>query len=262
MDNKCYKNLCKLDLPEIDAFDLNSIVERDYSIKHLNINKNSCFGDKWANFCWVMTPYFIYYTLIRNLMLNDILIYCDADIFFFNSPELLVNDKPVGIHTHRYGGKFTNEHKPGWFNVGVLTFNPTDIAVDVSESWKMWLMNPQNRYAKEFGVCGDQKYLELFPYLWGYDNICVLDEDLNIGHIAPWNFNKGISHHPTKKWHIVYKKKTQPVVFFHFARFWSDGKTYVDCGGGEWSPANDKTILPYYEMYFEYIRKSYKMLGL
>lgn len=260
LDDKCYYELNKLDLPEVDTFLLSDLEDRDDFLKEAKNFKPGAYGDAWANYCWLLTPYFVHYILTRNLMYNEMLVYCDADIFFFDTPDKLLNNKAVGIHTHRYGGEFTEAYDPGWYNVGVMTFNPTDKAVDIAESWKLWLLNPHNKYAKQYGKCGDQKYLELFPKLWGMDDICILDEDLNIGHIAPWNFDKGIHHHPDKKWHIVYKRKTQPVVFFHFARFWSDGKTYVDCGKGEWNPTEDVNILKYYEHYFQYICQGFKMI--
>jgi len=47
-------------------------------------------------------------------------------------------------------------------------------------------MDPNNRWHKTHGLCGDQKYLELFFDLFESKNIKILDE--NIGHGAPWNF--------------------------------------------------------------------------
>ena len=91
-------------------------------------------------------------------------------------------------------------------------------------------MSPNNPFYAGYGQCGDQKYLELFPSIFGKDNVCIIDE--NIGHLAPWS----ASFHEYRDEKIVWESRDQDLYFFHFAHFVPDFKSdsYKTSYNREW----------------------------
>lgn len=216
----------------------------------------SNYGDQYSQFCWTLTPVFIHHLLTKVLKRNTHLTYFDADLFFYHSPEIIFEvcaNYNVGIHKHRFTGTYdpkTND--VGEFNVGCVYFKNNTEGIKVSTWWKNCLLDPSNAYYKQYGTCGDQKYLDLFIPLFNIgdeQNICVFDDDSRIGHGAPWNF--GQYGFPT--WaSIKYKGIEQPLLFNHFSHFVLKADGWQSSYKGEWKPEDwDPEIKKYYEHYYK-----------
>lgn len=242
---------------------LSDFEKRDPELLKAKSNPPRNYGTEHANYCWCLTTYFTNYILRNKITAGDMLYYVDSDIFFYHSPQIIescIGKKSVGIHTHRFGGIYDDKNEVGWYNVGVVGFRNDSIGVEVSNSWKRWMLTMDHLFYQEYGTCGDQKYLNLFLKLWGGDNVSVFDEVIGLtgsrcGHLAPWNCD-GLSHPGN---YIIINKHGhhEPVVFFHFSHFTVDatGNEWSDSINGEWNPTkNNSYIEAYYKEYFQVIQ--------
>ncbi len=137
---------------------------------------------------------------------NDI-VYVDSDILFHKNIDVIydaIGDNSVGIFRHR---QFTSPRPEGFFNVGVVYFKSDDIGRYVSSWWEDAVLNKR---LPEFATCGDQKYLDVFPYM------CKgkLFIDGNIGHGAPWLWQL---YSPVRDGVISWEGEEQELIFSHFS---------------------------------------------
>jgi len=258
MDKKIFDAITKIDDNRLIPILLSDLESIDTELRQAKNNPASKYGTQYSQYCWSLTPYFINYILNNYLFEDEYLIYCDSDIYFYESPQKIIdviNNKSVGIHTHRFGGEYNENQDVGWFNVGVTIFKKDKIGLSISESWKNWLLTTSHPFYQKYGTCGDQKYLELFIRYWKND-VCIFDQNTEIGHLAAWNCSNLV--HP-KKGYIIYKGVEQKVYFYHFSHFVEDlqSNTWKDHikEPPEWLPSSDLNIKPYYEDYFYTIKK-------
>lgn len=175
------------------------------SIEAYNVANATGKKPEDIQFIWSLTPLFTWYVLSQNKV-SEIL-YVDADCYFFNDWNKVfnatsLNDKSIGLVRHRI------PYNPavGEYNVGIVYFKNDTPGYTAASSWKNWVTGLDTTFHKEFGICGDQKYLELFVILWSND-VCVLD-DVNIEHGAPWNY--------------PYNSFTKDISYWHFSNFKPD----------------------------------------
>jgi hypothetical protein len=165
-------------------------------------------------FCWTCAP-----ALVRQMVESrpdkEVVVYVDADLYFFSSPQLLLDELGDGgnilIHEHRYSAdRRLYESSSGRFNVGFVAFVVGEEARSCVNRWRSQVLDkcvldPDN------GFCGDQGYLNEWPGL--YPGLRILR---NIGGgVAPWNLRSykvaGSVTRPTVD--------KVPVVFFHYHAF-------------------------------------------
>lgn len=255
MDTETYASLKTLNLDNIVAIPISWLEGNDEKLRQAKNNPPSLYGNQYSQYCWALTPYFINYVLKRYIPDNEPLMYIDSDIVFYQSPQLILNDMgqhSIGIHGHRGEAKYDTLTNPvGEFNVGVVVIRNNKIGIEASEWWKDCLLNPNNRYYKIYGTCGDQKYLDLFIPL--FKDVCVFDR-MNCGYLAPWCYDN-VSYPEEGK--IIFKGITQPVVFYHFSHFICNigADTWSDSIKGEWNPCRIPEVKKYYEDYFENIKQ-------
>lgn len=239
MDEKTFDKLKELNLPNVIPYSLKELEDNDRTLVAAKSNPARDYGDSHSQYCWCLTPYFVNHVL-NSLNDDEPLLYCDADIYFYSSPASIIacmdkSNKSVAIHTHRFSGQYDDTISSGWYNVGVMAFKKNVVGCDVSKKWKSWLLDTSNPYYQQYGTCGDQKYLNLFPKLWG-GNICVFDEECSILHLAAW---------------CTEKRPEQEPMFYHFSHFVAEADTWRDSIKGEWNPSKVDYIHPLYVEYFE-----------
>jgi hypothetical protein len=210
-----------------------------------------------AEYCWTCTSSVIEY-VFENYNVPDCT-YLDADLYFYNSPEILLRelkgDKNVLITEHRFSklAKFFEKKRAGRFCVQLITFTDSPVSRKILNIWKGqcidWCFD---RY--EDGKFGDQKYLDPWPE--NYNNVHIL-ENLG-GGVAPWNIGQfrivkkensivGINRSDGKKFDLVF-------YHFHFVRPMKNG--FIDIGWNYLSVSTVKELyLPYLKRVFE-IEKS------
>lgn len=247
LDNETYDAVYKFDNFknhtaewDITAVPIQFLQQNDTNLVKLkNSGHTSNYGNAYSQFCWALTPYFTH--LLLNTCDIPSLLYCDADLYFYQSPQLIFDackNKSVGIHTHGFSSYNPETNDVGEFNVGCVYFKNDAKGIEVATWWKNCMLNPENEHAAKYGTCGDQKYLDLFIPLFGAENIAVFDRDTNpiIKHGAPWNYG---NHNYNE------------LVFNHFSHFNTDfNGNWRSSNNGEWKPEEThQAVREFYEQY-------------
>ena len=222
-----------------------------------------------AEYCWTCTSYVILY-VIQTFKVQSCT-YLDADLFFFGSPEILLNEIPekksVLITEHRYSrlAQKYEEKRAGRFCVQFITFHDTPESIAILKKWIVQCIDwCYSRY--EDGKFGDQKYLDIWPL--EYPEVHVLQ---NIGGgVAPWN---------AMQYDFIFKDgkiagrvhgsdEHFEVIFFHFHFVRITDKGFADLGwnrlskdvkDGFYKPYIDKIVCK--EKYLESTFPEYKRLN-
>lgn len=206
-----------------------------------------------AEYCWTSTSSTIEYVLNNYNVQNCT--YIDADLFFYNSPSVLIDElkdeKTVLISEHRYSmiSRLFEEKRAGRFCVQFITFGNDEKSRIVLRRWKDQCIDwCYARY--EDGKFGDQKYLDKWPSL--YKNVKISE---NIGGgVAPWNIKQyiflrgddkltGVDIKTGKHFDLIY-------YHFHFVRFMDN--RYVDLG---WNVIPKDSLNDLYRNYINTIIK-------
>lgn len=203
---ECYKILDTLCLENVTLISLEEFEDKEL----LQVKPDRSKGE----YCWTSTSSTILYCLEKfNL---DSCTYLDADIYFFNSPDILleeVKDKSVLITSHRFTSKYDTASLNGKYCVQFMFFRNDENGLRALRWWRNSCLDwCYNRH--ENGKFGDQKYLD--DWLERFDGVVELHH-LG-GGVAPWNVQQYIvKQDDGKKWLIEIKSKKQyPIIFYHF----------------------------------------------
>lgn len=213
-------------------------------------------------FCWTCAPALMA-RMVDIHAEKDVVVYVDADLYFFASPQLLLDELGDGgnilIHEHRYSADRRHyESSSGRFNVGFVAFVVGDEARACVQRWRRQVLDkcvldPDN------GYCGDQGYLNEWPDR--YEGLRILE---NIGGgVAPWNLLSykvaGDALHPSVD--------GIPVVFFHYHAFRTVAVNFVGnvaaipAWGYEFSKQAQKLLFSRYSRQIRRISKKAAALG-
>jgi hypothetical protein len=165
-------------------------------------------------FCWTCTPV-LAARMVEAHDQDDVVVYLDADLYFFATPQLLLDelrgDGSILIHEHRYSEDRKHyEPSSGRFNVGFVAFVVGQEARACVQRWRgqvldKCVLDPEN------GYCGDQGYLNEWPDR--YQGLRIL-KNLG-GGVAPWNLlNYRVAGDVLNP-----SVDDTPVVFFHYHAF-------------------------------------------
>ncbi|WP_052447402.1 hypothetical protein [Clostridium polynesiense] len=137
-------------------------------------------------YSWTLKPVFIEY-LIENHGV-DSLIYCDADIFLYSSPEDLIEEwKGHSVFMCRQRRDYEEEKMYGGFQSSLIGFKNTINSLSIIKWWKekclKWCYAMPDIENKLFS---DQRYLDEIPLLFS-DIKLIEHPGINS---APWNINK------------------------------------------------------------------------
>lgn len=220
LDNSIHKTISH---PNIITYHINDFLNTDKNLQNAKQNppsreaiinaNNNYFLAQEIQFTYLLASYFTDYCI--NYLDSDIL-YVDSDIYFFDDwskLQKITSTISVGLVENR----LPFDHNNGKYNVGIVYFKNDIIGKQCADFWKNCLLFPTNKYAKEYGTCGDQKYLELFPLL--FKNVESIDN--YFGHLAPWNIN----YHNYIDNKIIWKQNIQDLMYYHFSNFKFDFDT-------------------------------------
>lgn len=165
-------------------------------------------------YCWTATPATILFAIKKYSL--DICTYLDSDIYFFSSPEILLNEiggNSVMLSPHRYSKNYDRSSTNGIYCVQFITFKNDERGLRALNWWKdscyEWC------YARaEDGKFGDQKYLDnmikKFPGIYELRHMG--------GGVAPWNVQR---YRIFKKGRLLFGHEIQTgsefdIIFYHF----------------------------------------------
>lgn len=200
-----------------------------------------------AEYCWTCTSSTILHVLTHFNV--DNCTYIDADLFFYSSPEVLINemgDNSVLITEHRYTPKYDRSAIAGTYCVQFITFKKNEAGLTALNWWVnaclTWCFD---RY--EDGKFGDQKYLD--DWTTRFRGVHVL-QHLG-GGLAPWNIQQYnilkskdsqielIENSTNKKFNAVF-------YHYHYVRFYSN--LLVDLG---WFKLQKNVVNTFYANYIK-----------
>lgn len=242
LDEELYENLRDRHLKGVVLFRLSVLEDLHNEITYARTLPATQWGGQASTFVWTLCVWFYEYVL-NTLRDDEVLLYVDSDIYFYESPQLLLDtmkEASFGIHTHRFSGPYSNKHITGYFNVGVVGLRHDPYGIEIARKWKGWMMQPDNEYSKIYGRTGDQGWVSLL-YEQYIDKTCVFD----------WEWSKDRQHGAPWAVHDIEGKK---VVFWHFSHFTLTEDGYRDNTHNEWHPTREKGVKKFYDDYHEVIR--------
>ena len=208
-NDRCYEILTSLHLEKITVISLKEF--EDAALLKIKPTRTK------AEYCWTCTPSTILF-IINNYHVDNCT-YIDSDLFFFSSPQILMDemgDHSILITPHRYTIKYDQSKKSGIYCVQFVVFKNDENALKALKWWRNacleWCFN---RF--EAGKFGDQKYLD--DWTERFDGVYV-SENLGAG-VAPWNMQQYIFS-KTKDAIVgteIVTGNTFDVIFFHFHSF-------------------------------------------
>ncbi|MBR0599532.1 hypothetical protein [Sinanaerobacter chloroacetimidivorans] len=211
-DDICYDILVDMKLDKAEVISLKQFETEDL----LKVKQNRTK----AEYCWTCTPWVIRYVLDHYNV--DMCTYIDADLFFFQSPDILlteIRDKEdsVIITEHRFKKdhnyeKLVQDH--GKYCVEFNTFKNDEKGNLVLNWWKdrclEWCY-----FTKNGDLLGDQKYLD--KWTSQFEGIHEL-QNLG-GGVAPWNLDQyNLCKIEGKKIKLIEKISGNEfdLIFYHF----------------------------------------------
>lgn len=177
------------------------------------------------------TPLLIRYVMNRLATPGSVSIYLDADLYFYNDPQLVIyamGTDSVGIIEHRYPDSVAKKlAKYGRFNVGWVGFKDDKAGRKVLD----WYASKTLEWCSdkpEDGKYADQGYLDWFPEFQG---VAILQSPgFNL---APWNTKRHNLSLPLQERKLggsfdsTLQVDGKPFVFFHFHGLRAVGNWFV-----------------------------------
>ena len=205
-DDRSYSVLQKLDLQYATIISLKEF--EDAELLRVKPTRSR------AEYCWTSTSSTILYILEKYRV--GMCTYLDADMMFFESPEVLFDEMgndSVMITEHRYSPRYNKEALSGKYCVQFVSFKNDERGLAVLRWWRdrciEWC------YARfEDGKFGDQKYLD--DWTTRFNGVHEL-QHLG-GGMAAWNVQQYDVFEKNGRLFGREKKNGQefPVIFYHF----------------------------------------------
>ena len=202
-DDLSYKQLCAFNDPDFRPISLNEFLQDDVSLRAARKNRSLV---EFYFSCTASLPLFVFG---RDPEINQVT-YLDADLFFFNNPQLVFNEisfASIAIIPHHFPDHLRNLEAMGIFNVGWVSFRRDEEGLRCLSHWREqcleWCFD-----RVEGTRFGDQGYLNQWPEL--YQNLIILQQ--KGANLAPWN----VGDVPLSVENGTVWVDGDPLVFFHF----------------------------------------------
>lgn len=205
-DDICYNFFKENTFDHITIISLNEFEDQEL----LRIKPTRSKGE----YCWTCTSSTILYVL--NNYPVDNCTYIDADLYFFASPQVLIDEignNSILLTEHRYTPEYDQTKTSGKYCVQFMYFKKDARGMKALQWWRErcieWCYNRM-----EDGKFGDQKYLD--DWTERFEGVHVL-RNLG-GGVAPWNMQQYTFYKESNK---IYgeeettQKKFQ-IIFYHF----------------------------------------------
>jgi len=196
-----------------------------------------------VQFCWTLAA--VSTSWLMERMSCDVT-YVDSDIYFFGDIEPFFAELgagSVGVVRHRIPYLPTS----GEYNVGIVHFKFDPVGRAVLRTWRDNVTRASGPYIVHYGVCGDQRYLELLRGMFPSGVVVV---DKNFGHLAPWS----VTQHAYVGGKILWEGRLQDLVYFHFAHFNAGRSGYSASYNNEWIWGDPLKVDPFvndlYDRYY------------
>lgn len=249
MDNLTYRILTNLKLKNAILIHVKDIENQELlSIK---------YERSMQEYCWTLkAPLCLH--ILKYYSEVDHLIYCDADMFFFTKPTIILDEwwkYSVFLCPQRGTAELENVH--GMYQAGLIGFKNDQNSKDILIWWKdKCLEYCSDVYDIEMNRWGDQKYLNHIPDL--FSNIKIMTQKgINA---APWNLILNNHSSITKTESKIFIDQDE-LIAFHFGSMQIINTNEFDLWKQEHVEI-DPSILEYiYIPYIEKIRNTCHVLN-
>ena len=202
-DDPCYNFFKKNAFDNITIISLNEFEDQEL----LRIKPTRSKGE----YCWTCTSSTILYVL--NNYPVDNCTYVDADLYFFASPQILIDEignNSILLTEHRYTPEYDQTKTSGKYCVQFMYFKKDARGIKALQWWRErcieWCYNRM-----EDGKFGDQKYLD--DWTERFEGVHVL-KNLG-GGVAPWNMQQYTFYKENNKLYGI-EEATQKEISSHF----------------------------------------------
>ncbi len=206
-DDITYNTLGAINLPNIKLISESEFEKEDDELIAVKATRTR------VEYYWTCTASLPLFIFKKNKNL-ELLIYLDADIFFYSSPNAIIDElgnESILIVPHDYSKEYEMHYEAGIYNVGVMAFKNDTNSFECLEWWRQRCI--EWCYSKyENGQIGDQAYLNDWPSRFKKVKVCK-NEGINA---APWNI---------AKYRIKFDENSQinvtnkPLICYHFHAF-------------------------------------------
>ena len=245
MDNLTFDLLQKMDLKNVTL-----IASTEFENERLlEVKKIRTVAEySWtctANLCW---------HVLGKISEGDIITYLDADMFFFDDPEIIfkeIGNASIAIVEHRLEGQRKIMEKfVGKYNVGWVSFKKDEDGLKSCQWWKDRVL--EWCFARfEGGKIGDQHYLN--DWQQRFNNVRVIKHEG--ADVAPWNVANRKIFLKNAKIYIG----AVPLVFYHFHNFVLISAGFYLPASAYYIPGAAKKYI--YSRYFEQTRQVINMVA-
>lgn len=249
MDDKCYEVLTDLKQEHHIPVRLGDFEEGDEAL--LAAKANRTMGE----YCWTCSSSFIRYVLMHYN--EDICTYIDADMYFYNDPQVLIDEmlefgKSVMVVPHRFPkGKAVLAQKVGTYCVEFNTFLNTPNSLEVLEFWRNRCLDCCSNLGDGLHW-GDQKYLDELVEQFDCVHVC----ENNGAGVAPWN----ILSYNKKKEVFLFNDKPIQLIFYHYQGIVYVTKNRVSIGIQKNKNLSQVMIIELYDRYLLRIKNKRSFL--
>lgn len=242
MDEKVYDVLSQMRLSSVILVHLSQVMDDALEVAKSNRSR--------GEFCWTCTSYIIQYVLEHYN--EEICTYIDADMFFYSSPKVLLEEfntsnASIGIIEHRFNNNLIGRKSKEISGTYCVEFNTFKNDNEGMKALKWWMKSCLNECSSDSSNknLGDQTYVEDFPKLF---NGVYVYKNLGAG-MAPWNISQ---YSLCDNGNVVYKSNPIVPVFYHFHGI-TYFKDYVTIGVFYRAFRNDIQLID--TLYKEYLSK-------
>ena len=253
MDDKCYDVLTDLNQEHHIPVKLSDFEACDTAL--LEAKGNRSMGE----YCWTCSSSFIRYVL--NHFGEEICTYVDADMYFYNDPQVLIDemigdDKSVMVTPHRFPEeKKASAKVVGEYCVEFNTFKNNAVALEVLEYWRNRCLECCSNLGD--GIhWGDQKYLEELVEKFDCVHVC----QHNGAGLAQWNLSLYKTVAGSRK--VFYRPTEESIdlIFFHYQNISYLSRSLIKLGYKKDSAIDFEFINQYYRDYLLTIDKKKSFL--
>lgn len=223
MDDKCYEVLTDLKQEHHIPVRLSDFESGDEAL--LTAKGNRSMGE----YCWTCSSSFIRYILKH--FGEDSCTYIDADMYFYNDPQVLIDEmleagKSVMVVPHRFPEeKKEQAKKVGTYCVEFNTFMNTTESLEVLEYWRGRCLECCSNLGD--GIhWGDQKYLDELVEKFDCVHVC----ENNGAGMAPWNIGLYKFIKDAEKVLFLPQKIEFNIIFYHYQSLVYITKSTIDIG--------------------------------
>jgi hypothetical protein len=204
LDFDCFSFLASLNEPKLSVFNLDLLEKGNDVLTKAKSNRSK------VEFCYTCKPFLCDY-IFKNYPDAEIVIYVDADMFFFKGLDDVlpnINMHSVTLSPHRFSKEHLQKEIIGTYNAGWVSFHKDLNGLNCLDWWKKkcadWC------YEQLFdGRWADQGYLSLIPGT--FRNVSEIDHPG--ANLALWNIGNFTLSINERNEVLV---NGQPLLFYHF----------------------------------------------